>query len=91
MVGLIKGYALTGCPVGCGAVIGSYRVEVSLVDLLHGALQLTALRLPLLEVAHGLHGGPLPGGGARVVVHVVDPAAVVYPPLPAKNTVTLNI
>jgi len=61
----------------------AYGVEVSLVELVHGALQLAPLALPLLKVADGLHGGPLPGRGARVVVHVVDAAAVVHPPLPA--------
>ncbi|OWK04366.1 hypothetical protein Celaphus_00016455, partial [Cervus elaphus hippelaphus] len=40
----------------------SYRVQVALVELLHGALQLAPLRLPLLEVPHRLHGGPLPAG-----------------------------
>lgn len=60
-----------------------YRVEVPLVELLHGPLQLVPLRLPLLEVAHGLHGGPLPRGGPRVVVHVVHTPAVVDPPFPA--------
>lgn len=60
-----------------------YRVEVALVELLHGPLQLAALRLPLLEVAHGLHGGPLPGGGPGVVVHVVHPPAVIHSSFPA--------
>lgn len=60
----------------------AYRVEVSLVELVHSSLQLAALALPLLEVADRLHGGALPRGGARVVVHVVDPAAVVDAALP---------
>lgn len=50
---------------------------------MHSSLQLAALALPLLEVADRLHGGALPRGGARVVVHVVDPAAVVDPALPS--------
>lgn len=29
----------------------SYRVEVSLVELVHGSLELAALALPLLKVA----------------------------------------
>lgn len=49
---------------------------------MHSSLQLAALALPLLEVADRLHGGALPRGGARVVVHVVDPAAVVHAALP---------
>lgn len=65
--------------------IGPYGVEVSLVDLVHGTLQLVALRLPLLEVAHRLHGGALPRGGAGVVVYVVDPATVIHSSLPAAH------
>lgn len=61
----------------------SHRVEVSLVELVHGSLQLAALALPLLKVADRFHGGTLPRGGAGVVVNVVDPAPVVHPALPA--------
>lgn len=65
------------------AARAAHRVEVALVELLQGALQLAALRLPLLEVPHGLQGRPLPCGGPGVVVHVVDPAPVVHSSLPA--------
>lgn len=61
----------------------AYRVEVSLVKLMHSSLQLAALALPLLEVADWFHGGALPRGGASVVVNVVDPAPVIDTALPA--------
>lgn len=54
-----------------------------LVELLHGALQLAALVLPLLVVAHRLRGGPLPRRGPGDVVHEVDPAHGVHAALPA--------
>lgn len=50
---------------------------------MHGALQLAALALPLLVVAHGFSCGPLPCGGPCVVVHVVVPAPLVHSLLPA--------
>lgn len=68
---------------GRAAAWAAHRVEVALVELLQGALQLAALRLPLLEVPHGLQGRPLPRGGPGVVVHVVHPAPVVHSSLPA--------
>ena len=52
---------------------------------MHGSLKLAPLALPLLKVADRLHGGPLPRGGAGVVVHVVDTAPVVHPSLPARE------
>lgn len=60
----------------------SYRVEVSLVELVHSSLELAALALPLLKVADRFHGGTLPRGGAGVVVHIVDPAPVIHSALP---------
>ena len=45
------------------------------------------LLLPLLEVPHRLHGGLLPGRGARVVVDVVDASSRVSSPLPAERRV----
>lgn len=65
--------------------MGSYRVEVSLVKLVHSSLQLAALTLPLLKVAHRLHGGTLPCGGAGIVVHIIDPATVVHTALPTSD------
>lgn len=50
---------------------------------MHGTLQLAALALPLLVVAHRLGRGPLPCGGSGVVVHVVVPAPLVHSFLPA--------
>lgn len=61
----------------------AHRVEVTLIELLQGALQLAALRLPLLEIPHRLQGRPLPRGGPGVVVHIVHPAPVVHSSLPA--------
>lgn len=70
----------------------SYRVEVSLVELVHSSLQLAALTLPLLKVSDWLHGGTLPRGGAGVVVHIIDPAPVVNSALPAgEMDDTINI
>lgn len=60
-----------------------YLVEKALAELVHGALQLAALALPLLVVAHRLGRGPLPCGGPGVVVHVVEPAPLVHSLLPA--------
>lgn len=60
----------------------SYRVEVSLVKLVHSSLQLAALALPLLKIADRFHSGTLPCGGASVVVHVIDPAPVIHSALP---------
>lgn len=60
-----------------------YLVEEALTELVHGALQLAALALPLLVVAHRLSCGPLPCGGSGVVVHVVVPAPLVHSLLPA--------
>lgn len=50
---------------------------------MHGALQLAALALPLLVVAHRLGRGPLPCGGSGVVVHIVESALLVHSLLPA--------
>ncbi len=57
--------------------------DESLVELLHGSLQLTALVLPLLVVPHRLRRGPLPRGGSAKVVHKIHPARRVHTPLPA--------
>ena len=61
----------------------SHLVEEALAELVHGALQLVALALPLLIVAHRLCGGPLPCGGPCVVVHVVEATPLVHTLLPA--------
>lgn len=63
----------------------SYRVEVSLVKLVHSSLQLAALALPLLKIADRLHGGTLPRGGTGVVVHIIDPAPVIHSALPSSR------
>lgn len=60
----------------------AYLIEVSLVKLLHGSLELTALRLPLLIVAHGLCCGPLPCCGSGVVIHIVKPSTLIHTLLP---------
>lgn len=62
-----------------------YLVEEALAELMHGALQLVTLALPLLIVAHRLRCGPLPGGGSGVVVHIVVPAPLVHTLLPAER------
>lgn len=62
-----------------------YLIEEALAELVHGALQLAALALPLLIVAHGLGRGPLPCGGSGVVVHVIEPAPLVHTLLPAEG------
>lgn len=63
-----------------------YLVEEALAELVHSALQLAALALPLLVVAHRLSCGPLPCSGSGVVVHVVVPAPLVYSLLPAEGS-----
>lgn len=75
----IKLFILSGCHL-----VLSPNYE-SLVELLHGALQLAALVLPLLVVAHRLHGGALPCGGPRDVVHEVDPPHLVNATLPTRG------
>lgn len=60
-----------------------YLVEEALAELVHGALQLAALALPLLVVSHRLGCRPLPRGGSGVVVHIVEPAPLVHSFLPA--------
>lgn len=60
----------------------SYPKYEPLVELLHGPLQLAALVLPLLIVAHRLLRGALPRGGPGDVVHEVHPAHGVHTPLP---------
>lgn len=60
-----------------------YLVEEALAELVHGTLQLAALALPLLIVAHRLGRGPLPRRGSGVVVHVVESAPLVHSLLPA--------
>lgn len=60
-----------------------YLVEEALAKLVHGTLQLAALALPLLIVAHRLGCGPLPCRGSGVVVHIVEPAPLVHSLLPA--------
>lgn len=63
----------------------SHLVEEPLAEVLHGALELAALGLPLLVVPHVLGRGALPRGGPRVVVHIVEPASGVCALLPAEN------
>lgn len=60
-----------------------YLVQEALAELVHGALQLATLALPLLVVAHRLGCRPLPCCGSGVVVHVVEPAPLVHSLLPA--------
>lgn len=57
-------------------------VQEALVALRHNV---AALAAPVLEARQALGIGPLPGGGARVVVHVVHAAARVAPHLPARR------
>lgn len=72
-----------GNGVGCDGDSGvTHPVDEPLVELLHGTLQLAALALPLLVVAHRLCRGSLPGGCAADVVYIVDPAHRVCTPLP---------
>lgn len=61
----------------------NYLVEEALAELVHGALELATLALPLLVVAHRLRCWPLPCCGSGVVVHVVEPAPLVHSLLPA--------
>lgn len=61
----------------------NYRINKSLVELLHGSLKLISLWLPLLKVPDRLHCRPLPRGGPSNVVNVVNPVPLVHPPLPA--------
>lgn len=60
----------------------SHPINESLVELLHGSLQLAALVLPLLIVTHRLLGGALPCRSTGYVVHIVNPPHRVYPALP---------
>lgn len=60
-----------------------YLVEEALAELVHGALELATLALPLLVVAHRLSRRPLPCCGSGVVVHIVEPAPLVHSLLPA--------
>lgn len=60
----------------------SHPENEPLVKLMHGSLQLAALVLPFLVVAHRLLRGPLPGCRTCYVVHVVHPAHWVHPALP---------
>ena len=62
-----------------------YLVEEALAELVHGALQLATLALPLLVVSHRFSGWPLPCGGSGVVVHIVKPAPLVHSLLPAMD------
>lgn len=57
----------------------------SLVELLHGALQLASLVLPLFIIAHCLHSGALPCGGSCDVINKVDPPHLVNTTLPAEG------
>lgn len=57
----------------------------SLVELLHGALQLASLVLPLFIIAHCLHSGALPCGGTCHVINKVDPPHLVNTTLPAEG------
>lgn len=62
-----------------------YLVQEALAELVHGALKLATLALPLLVVAHRLSSRPLPCCGSGVVVHVVEPAPLVHSLLPARR------
>lgn len=68
-----------------GEPLPSHLVEESLAEVLHGALELIALGLPLLVVPHVLSCGPLPGGGPSVVIHIVKPASGICALFPAGN------
>lgn len=72
-------------PLPRGYPPAAHLVEESLAEVLHGALELVALGLPLLIAPHVLGRGALPGGGPSVVVHVVEPASGVCAFLPAAN------
>lgn len=63
----------------------SYPIYKPLVELLHGALQLALLVLPLFIVTHCLHCGALPCGGARDVIHKVGTAHLVNTTFPSFN------
>lgn len=60
------------------------RVEEALVALRH-LRHVATLAAPVLEARQALGVGPLPRGGARVVVHVVHAPARVPPHLPARR------
>ena len=74
-----------GSPSARRPAPASHLVEEPLAEVLHGALELVALGLPLLVVPHVLSCGALPCGGPGVVVHIVEPAAGVCAFLPAEN------
>lgn len=56
-----------------------------MAEVLHSALELIPLGLPLLIVPHVLGCGALPGGGPSVVIHIVKPASGVRAFLPTGN------
>lgn len=72
-------------PFPHGKPLPSHLVEESLAEVLHSALELIPLGLPLLIVAHILGCGALPGGSPSIVIHVVKPASGVCAFLPAGN------
>lgn len=84
----ISGQGTDACSA-CGLLPGRpcpHLVEKSLAEVLHGPLELTPLRLPLLIAAHILSGGSLPRGGPCVVIHIVKPASGICAFFPAGNT-----
>lgn len=74
-----------GSPSTLWPASASHLVEESLAEVLHGALELVALGLPLLVVPHVLGCGTLPRSGPGIVVHIVEPASGVCAFLPAEN------
>lgn len=78
-------YSAHRFPCPHGEPLPSHLVEESLAEVLHGALELAALGLPLLVVPHVLSCGALPGGGPSVVIHIVKPASGVCAFFPAGN------
>lgn len=60
----------------------NYRIEVSLVELLHSSLQLVPLRLPLFKISNRLHGRPLPGCCSGVVIHIINSSTIINSSFP---------
>lgn len=62
--------------------IFTHPIDESLVEAVHGSLQLTALVLPLLIVSDRLECGSLPCGGSDYMIHIVHTAHRVQATLP---------
>lgn len=60
-----------------------YPIYKSLVELLHGSLELAALQLPLLVIADRLQRWSLPRRRSGEVVDIINPPHVVNSALPA--------